>query len=313
MEPTRIPSRTTLILGLTVGITAASTAAIFIRFAQSEAVPSIVIAAARLTIASLILAPIALTLFLPHLRKLTNAEKVLALLSGFFLALHFATWITSLEFTSVASSVVLVTTTPLWVAVLSPFILREKIGRGIIFGMVLALIGGFIIGLSDTCIFHEGTFTCQEFNLFFTGSAFKGDFLALTGAWMAAGYILVGRKLRNKLPLVPYIFIVYGVAALILIVIMLGMGETPLGFPPVAYLWFFLLAVFPQLVGHTSFNWALRYLPASFVSVVLLGEPIGSSILAYVIFNERPSMIMIGGAIFILVGIWISASSSDSL
>jgi drug/metabolite transporter (DMT)-like permease len=111
---------------------------------------------------------------------------------------------------------------------------------------------------------------------------------------------------------VPYIFLVYGAAALVLIAIMLGLGKTPLGYPPVAYLWFFLLAVFPQLVGHTSFNWALRYLPASFVSVVLLGEPIGSSILAYVIFSEQPGLIMIGGATFIMVGIWLSARSSGS-
>ena len=312
MEPSRIPNRTTLILGLTVGIIAASTAAIFIRFAQSEAVPSIVIAAARLTLASLILAPIALTRYIHDLGRLSNGEKVLALLSGIFLAFHFATWITSLEYTTVASSVLLVTTTPLWVAVLSPFVLRESIGPGTIIGMILALLGGIIIGLSDTCVLQSGTLTCQESNHFFTGSVFKGDLLALTGAWMAAGYILVGRKLRNKLPLVPYIFVVYGAAALVLIVIMLGMGKTPLGYAPVAYLWFFLLAVFPQLVGHTSFNWALKYLPASFVSVVLLGEPIGSSILAYLIFSELPSLIMIGGAIFILVGIWLSARSNGS-
>jgi len=307
MSATPAPRRSTLTLGLLAGISAASTAAIFIRFAQHEGAPSIVIAAARLTIASLILAPFALTRYRSVLRRLSRREWVLALLSGLFLALHFATWITSLEYTTIASSVVLVTTTPLWVAILAPLVLRERLGTAAVVGMILALTGGVIVGLSDACAWQAGALACPLLRTFFGGTAFLGDFLALAGAWMAAGYMLVGRKLRAKMELVPYIFVVYGMAAVVLIVIMLGMGESPLGLPPLAYLWFALLALVPQLFGHSIFNWALKYLPASFVSVTLLGEPVGSTILAYFIFQEQPGWVKIGGAVLILAGIWLAA------
>jgi len=307
MTSSPAPRRSTLTLGLLAGISAASTAAIFIRFAQHEGAPSIVIAAARLTIASLILAPLALTRYRSDLRRLSRREWVLALLSGLFLALHFATWITSLEYTTVASSVVLVTTTPLWVAILAPLVLRERLGTTAVVGLILALTGGVIVGLSDACAWQAGTLSCPPLRTFFGGTAFLGDFLALAGAWMAAGYMLVGRKLRAKTELVPYIFVVYGMAAVVLIVIMLGMGESPLGLPPPVYLWFALLALVPQLFGHSFFNWALKYLPASFVSITLLGEPVGSTVLAYFIFQEQPGWVKIGGGALILTGIWLAA------
>ncbi len=253
-------------MGLLAGIAAASTAAIFIRFAQREGAPSIVIAAARLTIASVILAPIALTRYLSDLRRLDRRELFLALLAGLFLALHFATWITSLEYTTVASSVVLVSTTPLWVALLAPLVLHERVGTAAVIGLSLALTGGVIVGLSDACTWQAGALTCPSLWTFFSGTAFLGDFLALAGAWMAAGYLLVGRKLRAKLGLVPYIFVVYGMAAVVLIVLMLGMGESPIGLPPMAYLWFALLALVPQLFGHSTFNWVLK-VPAGFVCI----------------------------------------------
>jgi drug/metabolite transporter (DMT)-like permease len=296
-----------LTLGLLAGISAASTAAIFIRFAQHEGAASIVIAAARLTIATLILAPFALTRHRSDLRRLSRGEWVLALLSGLFLALHFATWITSLEYTTVASSVVLVTTTPLWVALLAPLVLRERIGTATKIGLILALTGGVIVGLSDACVWQAGALSCPPLRTFFGGTAFLGDFLALFGAWMAAGYMLVGRKLRAKMELVPHIFVVYGMAAVVLMVIMLVMGESPIGLPPLAYLWFLLLALVPQLFGHSTFNWALRYLPASLVSVTLLGEPVGSTVLAYFIFQEAPGWVKISGAVLILAGIWLAA------
>lgn len=312
MTASPAPRRLTLTLSLLAGIAAASTAAIFIRFAQAEGVPSIVIAAARLTLASLVLAPFALTGYRSDLRRLGRGEWALALLAGVFLALHFAAWITSLEYTSVASSVVLVTTTPLWVALLSPLVLRERIGAATIAGMALALTGGVVIGVSDACTWAIGSASCPSLRDFASGTAFLGDLLALAGAWMAAGYLLVGRKLRAKLPLTPYIFIVYGMAALVLTGIMLGVGKSPFGYAPLAYLWFLLLALVPQLIGHTVFNWALKYVPASFVSVALLGEPIGSTALALLIFQEVPGPVKLGGAALILVGIWLSARGAAS-
>jgi drug/metabolite transporter (DMT)-like permease len=307
MGVSSVPRRSTVILGLMAGISAASTAAIFIRFAQHEGVPSIVIAAARLTIASLILAPFALVRYFSDLRRLSRREWVLTLLSGFFLALHFATWITSLEYTTVASSVVLVSTTPLWVAILAPLVLRERLGPSAVAGLILAMTGGVIVGLSDSCVWQAHAISCPPLRTFFGGTAFLGDLLAFIGAWMAAGYMLVGRKLRSKMELIPYIFIVYGMAAVVLLGTMLGMRESPLELPPLAYLWFVLLALIPQLFGHSTFNWSLKYLPASFVSITLLGEPIGSTILAYLIFQETPGWVKIGGAVFILAGIWLAA------
>ena len=143
-----------------------------------------------------------------------------------------------------------------------------------------------------------------------------GNFLALVGAWMAAGYLLIGRRLRAKFSLVPYIFIVYGMAAIILIIIMFVAGQTPFGYPAQAYFWILLLAIIPQLIGHTTFNWTLRFLPASLVSITLLGEPIGSTILAFVILKEVPSISELIGAVFILVGIYIASrieSKEDSM
>ena len=301
----------TLTLGLLAGIAAVSTASIFIRFAQNEGAPSIVIAAARLSLAALGLAPFALTRHRAELRGLSRREWLLALLSGTFLALHFASWITSLQYTSVASSVVLVTTTPLWVALFAPVVLREKIGAGTLIGLVLALAGGIVVSLSDACTWSAGRLACPSLHNFLAGTAFLGDLLALAGAWMAAGYLLVGRKLRAKMSLVPYIFVVYGMAAVVLIAIMFGTRESPLGYRPVVYLWFVMLALVPQLFGHSTFNWALKYLPASFVSVTLLGEPVGSTILAYLILGEAPGWLKVGGGILILAGIWLAARGSN--
>ena len=293
------------------GILAVSTASLFIRNAQVHA-PSLVIAAWRLILATLILAPIAFTRHRSELRRLRLGDLALAALSGFFLALHFAAWISSLEYTTVASSVVLVTTTPLWVALLSPLVLKEPLTRPILIGMGLTLIGGIVIGLSDACSWNEQGLSCPSFLEMVGGKAFFGDFLALTGAWMAAGYLLIGRRLRVKMSLVAYIFLVYGVSAVILALIMVAAGQSLWGYPPGAYLWFALLALIPQLLGHSTFNWALGYLPAAYVSITLLGEPVGSAILAYFFLNETPTVVKIFGAILILAGIYLASMNQQS-
>jgi len=290
-----------------LGILAVSTSSIFIRFAQQDA-PSLVVAAYRLTLASFILAPLALTRYKKELSLLTRNDLILGLISGFFLALHFATWISSLEYTTVASSVVLVTTTPLWVALLSPIFLHEPNGKTVFAGMLLALSGGIFVALADSCSFQNGLH-CPSIATFIQGKAFLGDFLALFGALMAAGYIMIGRRLRVKMSLIPYIFIVYSMAALVLVLILLFSGNQPFGYLPETYLFLLLLAILPQLLGHSTFNWALRFLPASLVSITLLGEPIGSTILAYFILRESPTWLKIFGAFLILIGIYISSIS----
>ena len=295
-------------LAIPIGILAVSTSSIFIRYAQTDGVSSLVIAAWRLSLAALILAPIALLRHHSELRSLDRRGLTLAIFSGIFLAIHFATWISSLEYTSVASSVVLVTTAPLWVAILAPLTIREPVGRSVLVGMGLALIGGTIVGLSDSCSLNGLTsLQCPPLSEFVGGEAFLGDLLALAGALAAAGYLLIGRSLREKMSLIPYIFVVYGIAAVVLVIVMFATGESPIGYEPQTYLWFLLLALIPQLLGHSTFNWALRYLPAAFVSITLLGEPIGSAILAYFILEEVPTALMIFGAILILVGIYIAS------
>ncbi|MBN1449697.1 MAG: DMT family transporter [Anaerolineales bacterium] len=316
-------ARIFLPFSLLIAILAVSTASIFIRFAQREA-PSLVIAALRLTLASLALTPFALSRHRAELRKLTRGELSLGLLSGIFLAVHFATWITSLEYTSVASSVVLVSTGPLWVALLSPIFLKEPLTKPVLIGMALALLGGTVIGLGDSCeltlpptgtmrllspdgSLRSGSISCPPFSEFVQGEAFLGNFLALAGAWAVAGYLMIGRRLRGGMTLIPYIFIVYGIAAVVLLGLMAVAGQSPAGFSPSTYVWILLLALVPQLIGHSTYNWALRYLPAALVSITTLGEPIGSAILAYFILREAPTVLTIFGGALILGGIYVSS------
>ena len=300
----------TLSLAIIIAILAVSTASIFIRFAQREA-PSLVIAALRLTVASLILAPIALTRYRNELRKLTRSDLLLGLLSGIFLAIHFATWISSLEYTSIASSVVLVSTGPLWVALLSPIFLKEQLTKPVLTGMLLALLGGTIIGLSDSCQINNGLI-CPPLSEFVQGTAFLGNFLALIGAWTVAGYLMIGRRLRTGMSLIPYIFVVYGIAAIVLLLIMFTAGQSPTGYSPMTYIWIILLALVPQLIGHSTYNWALRYMPAALVSITTLGEPIGSAVLAYFILREIPTLLTILGGVLILAGIYLASRTKKT-
>ncbi len=293
-------------LAIVFGILAVSTASPIIRFAQQDA-PSLVIAAWRLSIATLALAPVALTRYRPEMRSLGGRKLLLLVLSGFFLALHFASWISSLEYTTVASSVVLVTTSPLWVALLSPLALHERIRPGVSIGLLVALVGGVVVGLSEACGLASGQLVCSSFQSALQGRAMFGNLLALTGALAAAGYLLIGRSVRGSLSLVPYTFLVYGSAAVFLLAGVGLRGEHLVGYQPRTYLFFLALGLVPQLLGHSTFNWALRYLSAAYVSVTLLGEPIGSTILAYFFLGENPGVLEIIGGVLILAGIYVAS------
>ena len=287
-----------------LGIVFVSTASIFIRFAQEEA-SSIVIAAGRLLVASLVLVPIALIRFQEQFKSLTRPEWIKGSLSGLFLALHFATWITSLEYTSVASSVVLVTTTPLWVALLSPLILNEAIHRSVFIGLIISVAGGVVVGLGNACSLSLDGLACQA--QVFSGTAMLGNFLALFGAWMAAGYMLMGRQLRKKLNTVAYGALVYGVAAVLLLFVVILRAEPIRSYSAETYFWLLALGLFPQLLGHSLFNWSLKYISAAYVSLTLLGEPIGTILLALIFLQESPSLLEGVGAGLILIGIVIGS------
>jgi drug/metabolite transporter (DMT)-like permease len=292
---------------LALAVLAASFSSIFIRFAQTEAT-SLVISAYRLTIAALLLSPILLFRYRGEVRALSRNESRLSLLAGLFLALHFGTWITSLEYTSVASSVVLVQTAPLMVAALSPLLLGEQISRYLLVGLLIAMFGSLLVGISDAC----GAEGCLQLNELLQGTAIRGDLLALAGAAAGAGYVIVGRRVRQSVSLVPYIGIAYGAAAIALIAASLFQGAPLFGFEPKTYLWLLLLAIFPQLVAHTSYNWALGYVAAAVVSLVLLAEPVASGILALVILDETPTTLRLVGGALILVGIGLGTLRTNS-
>ncbi len=277
---------------LLIGVLAVSTASLFIRFAQADGTPSLVIAAMRLTLAALILTPWTLYRHRPALHALSQRDIALALTSGALLAVHFAAWITSLEHTSVLISVVLVTTNPLWVALFSPLLLGESLNRRTLIGILIAIGGGLLISLNgDSRALLDGA------------NPLLGALLALIGAVAAALYLIIGRRLRASLALVPYVWLCYGAAALFLLLAVLLTGNTITGYRPVVYLWLLLLAIFPQLIGHSSFNYALAHLPVAFVSLVILGEPVGSAILAVIFLQEMPGTAQIVGAALILFAV----------
>lgn len=295
-------------LGLLLGIGAVSTASIFIRLAQSEA-SSLVIAAGRLTIASLVIFPFAIKGLSRELKNQSKRTIGLLVLAGVFLGFHFASWITSLEFTTVASSVVIVTTAPLWVAVFSPLFLKEKITRWIVLGLLISLIGSVIVGINGVCLIDSGKIQCQPLFTLATDKMFVGNILAFLGALLSAGYLMVGRRVRNSLSLISYTFVVYSVAAIVLLLMVIITRQRITGFSSVAYLFIFALALIPQLIGHSSFNWALKYLSAALVSIALLGEPIGTIILAFISLKESPTILEIVGGVLILAGIFVASRS----
>jgi drug/metabolite transporter (DMT)-like permease len=277
-----------LYLALLVGVVAVSFAAIFIRLAEA---PSLVIAAYRLTLASLVVAPVGFLRRSEEMKGLDRKDLLYAAVSGLFLTVHFVSWIASLDYTTVASSVVFVSTHPLFVGVASHLLTQDKVSRLMFGGIIVAVVGGMIIGWDDLAL---------------GGKALWGDFLALVGGAAAAGYFMMGRRLRPKVSLLAYISIVYSIAALATLALCALTGQRFGGYSPHTYVMFVLLAVVPQIIGHSSFNWTLRHISAPVVAVTILGEPVGSTILACFILHEAPTLVKVGGGALILGGIYFS-------
>jgi drug/metabolite transporter (DMT)-like permease len=209
-----------------------------------------------------------------------------------FLGFHFATWIASLGMTSVASSVVLVSMGPVFVGLGSWVFLRERPSPQMALGIVVAAAGSIVISWGDL---SQGQ------------DQLRGDLLALTGVIMVAGYLMIGRKVRARRSLATYIALVYGVAMLTLVVIVVVARQPMLGFSPQAYGWMLALGLVPQLIGHSTLNWALQYLSATYVSVVTLAEPIGSGILAYILLGEAVTVAVAVGGVMVLAGIYVAS------
>ena len=296
-------------LGLGLGILAVSTSALFINFALADGAPALVVAAYRLSLAALILLPLVIARHRPELARLSRRQLGLALVSGVFLSLHFATWVSSLAYTSVASSVLLVDTAPLFVALIATFALKEAPSAAMWAGLIVALAGAVVVTLSDAC----AAGACPPAVEMVRGRALIGDALAVVGAIAVAVYIVIGRQLRASVSLTTYIFLTYGTAAVSLCLIVLLARLPVAGFKPTAYLWFGLLALIPQLIGHTAYNWALKYLPATLVSLTVLAEPIGSTVLALFFLRQVPSGLKIFGGALTLAGILLASRHQAEL
>lgn len=278
---------------LLIGVISVAFAAIFIRLAEAH---PLVIATYRLSLAALVLAPIAWFKARQELLRLTRKQVILAVISGAFLALHFALWIWSLSYTTITSSVVLVTSSPIFVAVASYLLFREKITRWIISGIIVSIIGAIIIGFNSWQL---------------GGTSVRGSILALLGAMAVAGYLLIGRKLRQSMGLLSYIFLTYSSSAVFLLITSLARGAILFDYSGETYLMFILLALIPQLIGHSALNWSLRFVPATMVTVAVLGEPVGATILGFFILKEVPTIIELIGGALILSGIAIAFSKNN--
>ena len=291
-------SRAAVYGALAAGVLVVSTASILIRWAQAEGVPSIAIAAWRLTIAALVLAPLVALRAGAELRALRASHWKLALASGVFLALHFATWIVSLQYTSVASSVALVTTNPIWIALFSVLVLRERMPALRVAAVALALTGSAVILWADA-----GDASAASPNPSY------GNALALIGSLTICGYLLIGRRLRKSMSLLAYVGVVYGCAALCLLAAVVASGAALWGYSAVAWACLIGMALGPQLAGHSAFNYALKHVTPTTIALAVLGEPVGSAVLAWLVFGESISAVKLGGMALLLCGIFLAAKS----
>jgi drug/metabolite transporter (DMT)-like permease len=275
---------------LLVGVVAVSFSAIFIRLAEA---PALTIAFYRTGIAAALLLPFAATRRRAELRALSRKKLGIALLAGAMLALHFAVWITSVEYTTIAASVVLVTTQPIFVAGFSWMLFGDRIRRLVLAGILLALLGAAVISGGDLVSPSRPR-------------AVEGDLLALAGAITAAAYFVAGRHLRREVSLPVYAGLAYATCAVILLPMALLSGAELTGFPAETWGLFLLMALVPQMLGHTVFNYLLRHVDATVVAVTVMGEPVGATLLGLAIFGESPpGSALLGGAL-ILVGIYVA-------
>jgi len=279
---------------LIVGIVGVSLAAIWIRLANDVVASnnrvgfSLFLAASRLIVAALILLPIQKNF---QRKNTIPATLYYAIAAGICLAIHFATWVTSLAYTSIAASTVLVTTNPIWVGLFNWWWYQEKLSKQNIIGITIALVGGIIIAIAD-----------REVGANYS-NPILGDILALLGAVMSSLYIIFGSQAqRQGLSTGNYIAIAYSVSALCLFPLPLLFQTSYLGYPQPVYLYILLMAVMSQAIGHTSLNWSVRWISPTVVSLSLLFEPVIASCVGAIVFAEIPSWNLLLGGLIILLG-----------
>ncbi len=274
---------------LVVAVLAVSTSAILVRWSRA---PSAVKALYRVVFMTALVAPVAVTRDRGDLREIGRRDLLVAAAAGAALAVHFASWFESLEFTTVAASVTLVQTQPLFVAAGAALFLRERVTRVTVVGILIAIVG-------------VGVMSAGEAGSANASDPLLGNALAVAGAVAAAGYVLAGRSLRQRISLFPYVSVVYAACAVVLLGIVLAQGHPLLSYPLEEWLLFLGMAVGPGLFGHTVVNWALEHLESSLVSVSLLGEPVGSTLLALWLLAEVPGPWTVVGGAVVLGGIYV--------
>ena len=267
-----------------VGVLAVSAAAVFIRLADA---PALAVAFWRNGLGVLVLLPIAL-----YRREAFPQGRALLIgvASGVALGAHFGFWISSLDYTSVAASVVLVCTQPVFVAILAYLVFGERTSSLSFFGILVALAGTVVIA-SDGSV----------------GSAtFFGNTLAVIGAITVAVYVLIGRSLRTTgVGVLPYSIVVYASASATLIPATLYAGVPLWGYSGETWFWLFAVTLGPQILGHTVLNWALRYVEASIISGTILAEPVVSALLAWLVLSERPGLATVLGGTVVIAGLFL--------
>lgn len=272
---------------LAIGAVAVSTSAIFVKLANA---PAPVIAFYRLFFTVLLMLPVFLWKYRNELRAIKKRDWLFSSISGVFLALHFILWFESLNYTSVTSSTVLVTMQPVFAFIGTYFLFKEKIGLGAILSTCLALCGSIIISWGDFQI---------------SGSALYGDFLAIVSCIMVTAYLLFGQTVRKRLTLVTYTFVVYSISTITLFLYVVILKYPLGGYASQDWMYFLLLAIVPTLLGHNLFNWSLKWVSTSTISVSILFEPVGAAILAYFILSEKIIHTQIFGGVIIILGIWL--------
>jgi drug/metabolite transporter (DMT)-like permease len=289
-----VPSTSKVYFILSAGLLAVSLAAIFIRFADA---PGLIVATYRMLLASLLLALISFKDI--DFKQLNPKNLAYAVSAGAFLAIHFASWISSLSFTSIAASVSLVASQPLWVVLFAWFFLALTPNTMTFVGISIAILGGGIISFGD----------------FSSGSApLLGNSLALLGAISMAAYLLLGKTAQNSgLNLQTYIALTYGSASLFLLPLPFFFSLPYFSYSASSFFWILLLALIPQLIGHTSINYAMKYLAPTLVATAVLLEPVGASLFAILLFQELPGFTTLIGALLLLTGVFVTLRSSQTL
>lgn len=280
-------------IAVVIGVIAISTSAILVKLASG--VPASIIANYRLLLATVIMAPYVFIKHRDQFKVIKRKDWILSIMSGVFLAIHFILWFESLNYTSVASSVVLVTLQPVFAFIGTYFLFQERFSSGVIISVIITLFGSMIISWGD--------FQTDKLALI-------GDLLAIGGAIAVTAYFLCGQRLRRSLSLSTYTFIVYGISSFTLIIYNVLLNNSFSGYSPKHWLIFLSLAIFPTFLGHSLFNWTLKWLSTSTISMATVFEPIGATILAYFILGEAITYFQWLGGTIVIFGLFLFVMST---